>query len=322
MRKNHYTLVAREAIKSFLKTVPAGTRIGVGVSGGADSTALLLGLSTLYKGSRASLIHVVTVDHQLQESTASASRNVAQFAENLGFTAHIVPVVVEDSSQGAEAAARVARYDAFNNIITENNLGVFLLGHTKSDQAEQVFLGLLRGSGTRSLSGMPSTSGVYRRPFLNTLSRKDTQKVCEENNVDYWCDPHNDLTIYQRVSIRQLIQDTERKTGQDIVTPLVRSALISSEDAEALDFYTVKAYQEVEENNWEISFLNSVPVAIRKRVFKTKLTELGVTTDTITSLLLNRVNELIEEWHGQGGVSFSKGVTVLRMEGKIIFTEK
>ena len=79
-----------------------------------------------------------------------------------------------------------------------------LLGHTLDDQAEQVLLGLLRGSGSRSLSGMPPRRGRYARPFL-ALRRAETRAACRERGLTWWEDPHNadpvsytHLDVYKR----------------------------------------------------------------------------------------------------------------------------
>lgn len=320
MKANHYTMVARNAVKSSLRHVSDGP-IGVGCSGGADSLALLCALSTLYKEERSSLVHVVIVDHQLQEVTAEVSAQTAELAESFGFTPHIVPVDVVSTGEGSESDARKARYEAFDGIIWEHGLETFLIGHTKSDQAEQVFLGLLRGSGTRSLAGIPKSRGVCERPFLDTLSRADTEKVCEENGVEYWNDPHNESPEYKRVSVRKLIADTEASTGQDIVNPLVKTAQISAEDADALEFYAEDAYGRFRtQSAWSADALKGFPAAVRKRMYRKKLIEVGAISDTVSFDITNRVDEFVINWHGQGAVAVSNGVSVSREAGELVFS--
>lgn len=319
MKRNHYTMMARNAIRAALEGVSDGSPVGFGCSGGADSLALLAGLSTLYRGDRSKLVHVVIVNHQLQDVTNQISAETAALVEKFGFTAHVVPVQVVTSRDGMESAAREARYQAFESIIEKFDLKAFLIGHTKTDQAEQVFLGILRGSGTRSLAGIREERGIYKRPFLNTLSRQDTQKVCEENNLDYWCDPQNDSLEYKRVSVRKMLQTTEEATGQNIVDNLVRTAQISSEDAEALDFFTDIAYANLEENFWNIVELERLPKAIRNRAYRRKLVESGAASDTISFELTNRVDVFVTDWRGQKAVHFSNNVTVERSNNRLLF---
>lgn len=319
MRKNHYTMKARNAIKKTLRNLDSNSAIGVGCSGGADSSAILFALSTLYRGSKASNVHVLIIDHQLQEITAEVSKNVAEMASSLGFTPHIIPVNIISTNEGAESDARKARYEAFETAIKEYDLKAVLIGHTKNDQAEQTFLGLLRGSGTRSLSGIRETRGLYHRPFLNSLSRTDTQQVCRENDYDYWCDPHNDHLVYKRVGIRKMIKTVEETTGTNIVDPLVRTAQISAEDADALDFYTDTSYEKIEEEKWSVESLSKIPTAIRKRVYRKKMIELGGKTDTLTFEITNRIDDFVTDWHGQKEINVSNGVKVSRIDGKLIF---
>src|SRR6185312_6917944 len=105
-----------------------------------------------------------------------------------------------------EAAARAARYDALDAAAARLGAVAVLLGHTSDDQAESVLLGLLRGSGARSLSGMPAGRGVYRRPFLR-LSRETTAKACAELGLAPWADPHNVDPAYARARARRLLTD-------------------------------------------------------------------------------------------------------------------
>lgn len=319
MRNNHYTMMARQAIKSSLSSLDSSDHVGFGCSGGADSLALLVALSTLYKKERAKQVHVIIVNHQLQEITDEISENTAKVASSYGFVPHIIPVDIVETSKGMESDARTARYAAFENAIDKYSLQAFLIGHTKTDQAEQVFLGLLRGSGTRSLSGIRKTRGVYQRPFIDSLSREDTQKVCEENNLDYWCDPHNDVLEYKRVSVRKMIKNVEKSTGQNIVEPLVRTAQISAEDAEALDFYAEISYTKAEEADWNVEILNNMPTAVRKRIYRKKLVELGANSESIGFKITNRIDELITSWHGQKEIYISNGVQVIRKNGYMSF---
>ncbi len=73
---------------------------------------------------------------------------------------------VRAAGEGPEAAARTARYDALQAAAADLGADRVLLGHTRDDQAEQVLLGLARGSGARSLAGMPRRRGVFARPLL------------------------------------------------------------------------------------------------------------------------------------------------------------
>lgn len=321
MRHDHFTMTARHAIKNALSSISEDSRIGVGVSGGADSLALMVGLSTLYRGDRASLVRPVIIDHGLQEETSQVASQTAAICAEMGFHADIVPVDITETASGMESDARRARYGAFEQKIAEYGLDALLLGHTKSDQAEQVVLGMIRGSGTRSLAGMPEVREVYRRPFLHSLSRQDTEKVCEEAGLQYWSDPHNEDTAYRRVSVRKFLNSAEQSTGSNLVDPLVRTAQIAAEDAEALDFYADIAYEKVVDAEWSVDALSSLPVSVRKRVIRRRLLEMVSSSDTVTFEIVQRVESFISEWYGQKAVSVAGGVSVERRGRYLLFSQ-
>jgi tRNA(Ile)-lysidine synthase len=155
------------------------------VSGGADSLALAEA-AKLECEKLALKVIGVTVDHQLQNgSDLQAEKVVKQLS---------IPCLVEkvnvEVTDGLEASARRARYAALEKCAKENNAVAILLGHTKDDQAETVLLGLARGSGARSLSGMANENGIYLRPFLD-ITRAQTVAACKELNLEPWSDPHN-----------------------------------------------------------------------------------------------------------------------------------
>ena len=316
-------MIARKLISQTLSSLSISDTdsIGVGVSGGADSSALLIALSKIYHGDRSKQVHVIVVNHQLQKATDQVSQDVATAAQSLGFSAHIVPVDIIDTRNGAEQDARTARYQAFEKVQENENLSLILLGHTKHDQAEQVLLGMLRGSGTRSLSGIPEVRGSYARPFLNGLTREETQNVCKENNFTYWNDPHNNLTKYRRVAVRKLLQNVEKETGQSIIEPLVRTAKISAEDANALDFFAATVYASAENTSWLIETFKNSPVAIRKRIYRKKLLSIGAPSESITYELLERVEELVGNWQGQGEIAFANGYQVSRKSNSLVFAK-
>ncbi|MPV39220.1 tRNA lysidine(34) synthetase, partial [Georgenia subflava] len=138
----------------------------------------------------------VVVDHRLQPgSDRVAARAAAQCVE-LGLEPVLVRAVDVDGGPrgagagGPEAAARDARYGALAAAAEGEGAAAVLLGHSLDDQAETVLLGLARGSGARSLAGMPAVRGLWRRPFLG-LRRAQTEQVCRALGLDFVRDPAN-----------------------------------------------------------------------------------------------------------------------------------
>ena len=149
----------RNAVRTWLENFEAGDTILVAVSGGADSLALAHALSVESKEFVISVIGV-TIDHQLQEQSAAQAEKVKAQLNSFGMDCIIKKVTV-NLHDGLEASARKSRYEGLQEVANEKNAVAVFLGHTRDDQAETVLLGLARGSGTRSLSGMAHHNGLY-----------------------------------------------------------------------------------------------------------------------------------------------------------------
>ncbi|WP_369206593.1 tRNA lysidine(34) synthetase TilS [Streptomyces sp. PU-14G] len=220
----------------------------VACSGGADSMALAsaLAFEAPRLGVRAG---GVTVDHGLQAGSAERAEDVAGRLTGLGLDpVESVAVRIGRTSTGPEAAAREARYAALDEVAERYGAAAVLLGHTRDDQAETVLLGLARGSGTRSLSGMAAVSGPqgrYRRPFLG-VDRQTTRKACMVQSLPVWDDPHNTDPAYTRSRVRhEALPALEKALGKGVIEALARTAQLSRDDADALDAWTDDAERAV-----------------------------------------------------------------------------
>jgi len=178
----------RNAVRTWLEKYEAGDIVLVAVSGGADSLALAYALSVEAKKLAITVIGV-TVDHQLQAASTEQAERVVEQLSKFGIKCVIKKVNV-DIKEGLEASAREVRYEAINEVAQDESAVAVFLGHTKDDQAETVLLGLARGSGTRSLSGMAHHNGIYVRPLLE-ITRNQSEEFCKEVGLDFWNDPHN-----------------------------------------------------------------------------------------------------------------------------------
>ena len=220
----------------------------VALSGGADSLALAAATAaeSAALGYRAG---AVIIDHDLQPGSAEVAERAAEQARSLG----LAPVVVRRvrvaegsaaATGGPEAAARSARYGALAELATELEAHCLLTAHTRDDQAEQVLLALARGSGTRSIAGIPperALAGGVRvlRPLLGEraqVTRETTEASCAELGLTPWHDPHNLDPAYLRVRVRnELLPALEGSLGPGFAAALARSADLAREDADALD---------------------------------------------------------------------------------------
>jgi tRNA(Ile)-lysidine synthase len=305
----------RNAVRPWLEKFEAGDKVLVAVSGGADSLALAHALAVEAK-LLAITVFGVTVDHQLQSGSAAQAETVVSqlLAIDLKCVVKKVEVVIKD---GLEASARSARYKAINEVASSENAVAIFLGHTQDDQAETVLLGLARGSGTRSLSGMAAHSGIFVRPFLG-LTRETTENYCEQTNLVFWRDPHNQDPEFARVRVRtEAIPVLEKTIGPGISEALARSSHLLREDADALDHWAEREAMKLDLADLECAHLEAMPKAIRTRVLRMAIYAQGAPSGSVTAEHVSVVEALITAWNGQGTANLPGGVKVERISGRL-----
>jgi len=313
---NPATVAIRSAVRECISICSAGDTILVAVSGGADSLALAAALVPESKSALLNLVGV-TIDHQLQKNSGDQAAKVqAQLLELGIFQIEIVKVDVE-MVDGLEASARRARYAALDAVAEKYSAKFIFLGHTLNDQAESVLLGLARGSGARSLSGMARCTGKYRRPLLE-ITRSETLAACAENNLIPWIDPHNSDTKFARVRVRtDALPKLEESIGPGISEALARSADLLRDDADALDGWAAEVATELDLTDLEIILLADLPKAVRTRLLRKAIYAAGAPMGSITTDHVASVEALVTSWHGQGACSLPGGVKVLRISGRL-----
>jgi len=316
--------------------------VRVACSGGADSLALAAGLRWLdvHEPDPLRRSSALVVDHGLQAGSGAVADGVVEVLGGLGLTASSVHADVrQDDPDGLEAAARKARYEA----LTSGDADIVLLGHTMDDQAETVLLGLVRGSGTRSLAGMPShwrlpepaTGGVpsasgcpgsdsgHRdavdgrrgvvlcRPLLG-LRRMTTRQACADWSLGPWDDPMNDDARFTRVRVRRLLPAIEDALGPGVVEALSRTASLARADADRLDAEATAllATSLHPSGDLKVAPLLDAPDALRGRIVRQWLAGGGVTE--LSFERTQAVLTLVAEWHGQDGVHLPGGRRVAR----------
>jgi tRNA(Ile)-lysidine synthase len=221
---------------------------------------------------------------------------------------------------GLEAAARSARYEAIDEVAAELDAKYVLLGHTLSDQAETVLLGLARGAGSRSLSGMAELTGRYLRPILG-LPRATTVEACAAEGIKVWHDPHNSEERFTRVRVRETVLPVlETELGPGVAEALARTADQLREDSDHLDELAEKAYHEVIKTGptsltVTVTALAELNPAIRYRVIRMAGAALGGHLHRSHVLEIDR---LLTNWHGQKPLAVPS-VRVERTGENIVF---
>lgn len=312
----------RRAVREALGDLSEGDFVLVACSGGADSLALAaaLGFVAPRLGLRSGLL---TVDHQLQDGSAARAEKVAGLALGLEF-AEVLTVEV-GSAGGPEAAAREARYAALGAAAGRLGAKAVLLGHTRDDQAETVLLGLARGSGPRSLSGMAAVAGLYRRPFLG-LGRASTVAACKALGLDPWDDPHNEDSRYTRVKVRnRVLPVLEAELGPGVAEALARTARLARDDSDALDEWAERAFRNCALSDISgpvtlaVQELEGLPAAVRRRVIRRAAIAAGAPSGALSATHVAAVDRLVTAWRGQKAVDLPGGLGASRRYGTLIF---
>ena len=305
----------RSAVRHWLEKYEAGDTVLVAVSGGADSLALAYAVAAEAKKLAITVIGV-TVDHQLQSQSASQAELVVKQLSEMQLTC-VVKKVTVDIKEGLEASARKARYQAIDEVVKAENAVAVFLGHTKDDQAETVLLGLARGSGTRSLSGMAHHNGIYIRPLLE-ITRSQNEEFCKEVGLTFWVDPHNVDSQFARVRVRtEALPTLEKTIGPGITDALARSAHLLRDDADALDHWARREEIHLDLADLDCAHLETLPRAIRTRILRAAIYAAGAPSGSVSAEHVGAVEALISAWNGQGALNLPGGVKVERISGRL-----
>jgi len=319
-----------DVLDESLADTPAGARrepplVLVACSGGADSVALASALA--FEAPRAGVrAGGVTVDHGLQPGSRERAEEVTARLTGLGLHPVEAVSVSVGRAGGPEAAARDARYAALDAAAVRHGAAAVLLGHTRDDQAETVLLGLARGSGTRSLSGMAAASGPgrrYRRPFLD-LDRQTTRKGCLEQELPVWDDPHNTDPAFTRSRVRhEALPSLEKALGRGVVEALARTARLSRDDADALDAWTDDAERTVRtpDGRLEVARLHVLPPAVRRRVLRRAAVAAGAPAGSLFARHIEEVDRLVTAWRGQRAINLPGRVEARRQGGTLVIRQ-
>ncbi|MFM9853076.1 MAG: tRNA lysidine(34) synthetase TilS [Sphingomonadaceae bacterium] len=201
-------------------------RIGLAVSGGADSLALLL----MAQATMPAWISVATVDHGLRPEAAAEAEFVARICATLGI-AHTILRPPAPITGSLQAAARTARYALLAQWADDQELAWIATAHHIEDQAETLMMRLLRGSGSEGLSGIRGRNGKIIRPLLG-WHRADLRAIVDAAAIIPVDDPTNDDPHYDRVRLRRMFADNPWLNAAALAT----SANILAETNRALDW--------------------------------------------------------------------------------------
>ena len=322
-----------------LRLPTSGATIVVAVSGGADSTALLLAIEELKTRNKLYVdVCVAHLDHGLRKSSSKDAKWVKELATKLGFRSVIgrskVAEDAEESSDNLEQAAREARYAFLERTAKKVSANYVLTAHTMDDQAETVLLRLMRGSAGAGLGGMESLRPLAKnssiklaRPIL-WARRIETEDYCRLRRVEFLTDEMNDDQKFARVKVRKQLLSLMQSFNNRIVEALSRTATQLREDGAVLFNNSDALLQQASLSNVEnetkppaldVKVLSKAPPALRRRALRQWLSEARGGTRRLEMVHLSAVEKLLEGTAGGRVVELPGGGRVSRRQHRLVF---
>lgn len=297
----------------------------VGLSGGADSVALLEVLCQMREalGLRLFAVHV---HHGIRDN----AQKDADFCEALcrqkgvAFACEKVDVTTIAKEQGitVEEAGRNARYEIFEQYRTAQGLDVIAIAHHKNDQAETMLFQLFRGSGIRGLSGIPHQRDHIIRPLLS-VSREEIEAFLQKEGLTFVTDETNLDDIYSRNKIRHHIIGVAEEICAGAVENMTRAGMLLKEvqdfmDAESNAFLKEFAHFEESQILVPIEALKAKHIALQKSIILSAIEKTVKSRKDITEKHVESVLSLLEK-DGEKHIDLPKGCFVRKQYESLIF---
>lgn len=288
-----------------------GDRVLIGVSGGADSIALLEFFVSV-KEKYDLDICVAHIEHGIRgEDSVSDAEFVENYCKKLGVKFYLkmidAPNLAKKAKMGVEEYSRMARYDFFNTIECDK----IATAHNLTDNIETLLFRLARGTGLKGACSIPAVRGKIIRPFIE-VSSSEIRKWCNDNNIPYRVDCTNSDSAYSRNLIRLEILPLFEKLNanyQDNIDDFISDV---NEDYAFIDNYVKSIYPKiVKDNEIDLPKLNELDLPIKKRILIMFFNENGYS--------LNRIHlqSVIDITLKSGKSQIKENVFAISAKGKI-----
>ncbi|HBW47585.1 TPA: tRNA lysidine(34) synthetase TilS [bacterium] len=296
-----------EHVREFLIKNLIGKRIGIGVSGGADSITLLDAVCSLNDYS----VFALHFDHAVRPESGDDAKFVEEFAKSLGVEC-VIERMQKEGKEISENKLRRARYDFFERNAKRLKLNAILTAHTANDQAETVLFRIMRGTGIHGMKGIPSIRDaegfVFLRPLID-VRRTDIMRYISNRNLEYREDSSNLSDMFFRNRIRnQILPFLIEHSQCDIIGSL--NSLAESAKLDEDFFYSIVERElhlwsmEDEKISVPLRIIKELHPALRSRCIHSILNRIGI-------FPARDVIESIEDIIAIGGrCDLSEGVSV------------
>lgn len=294
----------------------SGDTAVIGLSGGADSCALLLALLAL-RDELGITVKACHINHNLRgEESDGDEMFVRTFCAERGVPLTVFSIDVHAAAQkheSTEETARKLRYEKFAEMC--RNGEKLATAHTASDNAETVLMNMIRGTGTKGLAGIPPVRDMFIRPVI-FCTREDTEEYCRENGIDFVTDSSNLSDDYTRNRIRHRLIPLLEEFNPSFIAAVTRMTEAVGDDSAFLDAFSVQAAQScVLKNGFDSRKLKELEPAVLFRIIARELKKNGVEP---TRLRVEQCSQIIEK--GMGKVNLCKNKFAL-VRKKVFYIE-
>lgn len=289
-----------------------GRTVAVGVSGGADSMALLNVLLEL-KDEFGMNIIACHVNHGIRGETADRDEKfVVEACKRLGVDVRIlradVPGTAKKMHLGVEECGRRIRYDFFNSVADDV---IIATAHTLSDRSETLLLNIARGASVKGLCSIPAVRGNIVRPLID-CTRADIEKYCSDNSIEFVTDETNFEDIYSRNRIRLNVIPELKKLNPSLERAFMRLISNAEEENGFMNGFSREILGKVKlKDGYNARLLNDEHPAVRKRViFEIINNETGIAPEAVH---VEQVDKIL-----QGGRTEIIGDTVIEVKNGVM----
>lgn len=288
-----------------------GDRVLIGVSGGADSIALLEFFVSV-KEKYDLDICVAHIEHGIRgEDSVNDAEFVKNYCKKLGVNFYLktidAPNLAKKAKMGVEEYSRMARYDFFNTIECDK----IATAHNLTDNIETLLFRLARGTGLKGACSIPAVRGKIIRPFIE-VSSGEIRKWCNDNNIPYRVDCTNSDSAYSRNLIRLEILPLFEKLNANYQDNIENFISDVNEDYAFIDDYVKNIYPKIVKNNEiDLPKLNELDLSVKKRILIMFFDENGYS--------LNRIHlqSVIDITLKSGKSQIKENVFAISAKGKI-----
>lgn len=298
-----------------------GDKLVLGVSGGADSMALLDIIKTI-RDKRVYDISfsVCTCDHNTRDGESTNDANfVKKYCDDLNIECKIYNLDLNKAKEeyklsSDEEAGRKLRYEAFLDMLNETNSTKIVTAHNLSDNTETILLNLIRGTGLNGLCGIPKKKGKVIRPLIE-VSKDDIKKYCIEKNIEFKEDKTNSEDTFTRNKLRlNVIPYIKENINENLDDTIKNCSSIMSLERDYIEEQVLLAYNKVTSHYIEnddkntskdiikinLEEFNKYHLAIKKRLIKHAIVIVNdMSSKDITNSHIDLVLDIIEKGTGK-----------------------